>query len=202
MTRRTQAERRAATRTALLEATVACLVEEGYANLTTRRVAERAGVSQATQMHYFRSKTEFVSEAMRYLVDRIAEETVARLADTDPDDAAQRERFVDELWKVHHGPAFRAATELWIAARTDEEILASMRRLDRDLSGLIVDELGRGSGTPDPGLAQWVDLVLAAIRGYAMLAPVTPRRVIERRWRLARAQLLRQAPQPSARSRL
>ena len=45
-TRRTHAERRETTRLALLDAAVACLIEDGYAALTTRKVAERAGVSQ------------------------------------------------------------------------------------------------------------------------------------------------------------
>ena len=38
--RRTQAERRAATRGALLDATIDCLVEFGYANTTTNRIVE------------------------------------------------------------------------------------------------------------------------------------------------------------------
>ena len=70
--RRTQAERRAATRAALLQAAIDTLVEEGYAAMTTRRVAERAGVSQGTQMHYFPTKTAFVGEALRHLAERIA----------------------------------------------------------------------------------------------------------------------------------
>ena len=41
--RPTRAEQRAATRQALIDATATCLVEEGYAALTTRRVAELAG---------------------------------------------------------------------------------------------------------------------------------------------------------------
>jgi AcrR family transcriptional regulator len=50
-TRRTHAERRETTRLALLDAAVACLMEDGYAALTTRKVAERAGVSQGAQQH-------------------------------------------------------------------------------------------------------------------------------------------------------
>ena len=42
--RRSQAERSATTRQALLDATIACLVQDGYANTTTARVSERAGV--------------------------------------------------------------------------------------------------------------------------------------------------------------
>jgi AcrR family transcriptional regulator len=51
--RRTQAERRESTRTALLDAAVECLIDEGYAAVTTRGVAERAGVSQGAQQHHF-----------------------------------------------------------------------------------------------------------------------------------------------------
>jgi AcrR family transcriptional regulator len=47
--RRTQDERRAATSGALLDAALACLLDDGYAGLTTRRVAAPAGVSAATR---------------------------------------------------------------------------------------------------------------------------------------------------------
>ena len=47
--RRNQAERSAATREALLDATLECLVEDGYANTTTARVAERAGAVAAAR---------------------------------------------------------------------------------------------------------------------------------------------------------
>ena len=70
--RRTQAERRAASRAALLDAAVECLIKDGYAHLTTRRVAERAGVSQGTQMHYFPTKTQFLTEAIRHVAQRLA----------------------------------------------------------------------------------------------------------------------------------
>src|SRR5205085_11569989 len=72
--RRTQAERRATTRTALLDAAMACLIEEGYANLTTRNVAERAGVSQGTQMHYFPSRETFLAEVVRHVTLKLVDE--------------------------------------------------------------------------------------------------------------------------------
>ena len=43
--RRRQAERSAATREALLDATIACVVRDGYARTTTAAVAREAGVS-------------------------------------------------------------------------------------------------------------------------------------------------------------
>jgi AcrR family transcriptional regulator len=51
--RRTQAERREQTRTALLDATVSCLVDLGFSATTTTEVTRRAGVSLGAVMHDF-----------------------------------------------------------------------------------------------------------------------------------------------------
>jgi AcrR family transcriptional regulator len=72
--RRTQAERRAATRTALLEATIECLIDYGYADLTTARVADLAGVSRGAQVHYFANKAALVAAAVDHLAQRRIEE--------------------------------------------------------------------------------------------------------------------------------
>src|SRR5437763_12092708 len=68
--RRTQAERSAATRAALLDATVASLVEVGYANTTTTGIAERAGVSRGAQMHHFPAKADLVAHAVEHLAEK------------------------------------------------------------------------------------------------------------------------------------
>src|SRR3954464_2789270 len=62
--RRSQAERSATTREALLDATVACLIEDGYAHTTTSRVAERAGVSRGAHLHHFQTRTSLVAAAI------------------------------------------------------------------------------------------------------------------------------------------
>ena len=43
--RRSQAERRAATMSRVLAATIDCLVDQGYAKTSTRDIAGRAGVT-------------------------------------------------------------------------------------------------------------------------------------------------------------
>src|ERR1700747_1260126 len=91
--RRTQAERRAATRAALLDAALECLIEEGYANLTTRNVAERAGVSQGTQMHYFPTRAAFLAEAVRHVAFRLA----AEVREQDAVRARSERRRLEEL---------------------------------------------------------------------------------------------------------
>src|SRR5438105_12392844 len=72
--RRTQAERRASTRTALLDAAIDCLVEEGYANTTTRRIAERAGVTPGAVHHHFSAKAELRTASVSHIGKRFSQE--------------------------------------------------------------------------------------------------------------------------------
>jgi AcrR family transcriptional regulator len=176
--RRTQAERRAATRAALLDAVLELLLEEGYAGITTRKIAVRAGVSQGAQQHYFASKSELVVEALRHAVQRLASEALPRIdlgALTEP---GGQEAVIDELWRLHQHPTFRASLELWNAARGDEALRREVRKLEREISGLIAG-------------AVVLDVCLAAVRGYSMLAPVVPQKEIEARWAVAREHFVR-----------
>jgi AcrR family transcriptional regulator len=58
-------ERSRATVEALLQATTDILVREGYAKLTTNRIAERAGVNIASLYQYFPGKEAIVAELRR-----------------------------------------------------------------------------------------------------------------------------------------
>jgi len=58
-------ERSRATVDALLEATTDILIREGYARLTTNRIAERAGVNIASLYQYFPGKEAIVAELRR-----------------------------------------------------------------------------------------------------------------------------------------
>src|SRR3954453_5841167 len=72
--RRTQAQRSATTRAALLDATIKSLVEVGYANTTTTGIAERAGVSRGAQMHHFPTKADLVASAVEHLAGKRMEQ--------------------------------------------------------------------------------------------------------------------------------
>ncbi len=132
--RRSQAERSAATRDALLDATIACLVEDGYAKTTTSRVAERAGVSRGAHLHHFQTRQALVAAAMERLAERRGAELLAAAEDL----PQGRERLVqglDLLWASYANPLFQAALDLWSHARTDadlrERLVPVERRLDR-----------------------------------------------------------------------
>src|SRR3954453_17626637 len=90
--RRNQAQRSAATREALLDATLECLVEDGYANTTTTRVAERAGLSRGAHLHHFQTRDTLLAAAADHLTRRRGEHLIAAvdaLPASGPDRIAQ-----------------------------------------------------------------------------------------------------------------
>jgi AcrR family transcriptional regulator len=191
--RRTQAERRATTRAALLDAALLTLIEDGYAGMTTRKVAERAGVSQGTQMHYFPTRARFVAEAVRHVAFRLMGELRDREAASNPrSDRKRLESMLDQTWEIHTGPVFQATMELWVAARTDPEIREAMDEVARDVTRMIA--MGASELFPElmarPRAGEVLDMGLALMRGLAMLRFTGDEVDVERRWRRARAHLL------------
>ena len=123
--RRTQEERSASTRAKLLDATVDCLHELGYAQTTTTEIANRAGVSRGAQLHHFPTKAELVTTAVEHLFERRHREFVEAFAKVPPS-ADRVKAAVDLLWSMVSGPTFYAWLELVVAARTDPELRRSV----------------------------------------------------------------------------
>ncbi|MFI5783477.1 TetR/AcrR family transcriptional regulator [Nocardia sp. NPDC051570] len=172
--KRTQAERRADTIGALLDATVDVLVESGYAGLSTRVVAERAGVSQGAQQHYFPSKLALVKAAMTRLGDQLFVEFIEFGAThvPDSDERVVAESLLDRLWQVHCLPITPAVFELFNVARTDDEIAGYAV----ELTTIGMKSLRRGAAALLPtyaaadGFDSLLDMAVATIRGTALAA--------------------------------
>ncbi len=140
--RRTQDERTAETRARVLNAAIECLVEEGYAGTTTKRIAERTGLSRGAQQHHFPRRHDLVVQAVTHLVNRRLEGLrvdAQRLAEADDRVA----RLLDLLRELFAGPLFFASLELWVAARTDaplrEALYAAERELGRTVGALTAE---------------------------------------------------------------
>ena len=96
------------------------MVEEGYAAVTSRRIAQLAEVTSPLVHYYFRSMDDLFLE----LLDKIAAENLARqervLAAPDP---------LRELWKLTSHPAGAAATaEFATLALHRKEVRAAIAR--------------------------------------------------------------------------
>ena len=166
--RRTQAERRAETRAALLDATIECLVTYGYSQTTTGRIAELAGVSRGAQTLYFRTRAELLGAA----VTRLAEERVKAVHDRFAERPVTTEQALDVLWGEHQDRLFLATLELWIAARTDPELSRTLNRIEHEV-GVQIGEVAvqaLGEAARRPGFTEDLNYVLATIRGLALLA--------------------------------
>lgn len=189
--RRTQVERREVTRRALLDATVSCLVEDGYANTTTRRIAERAKVSPGALQHHFANKQELVSEAITYLHQRATQDLIER--GLPPADSSRQliEQLLDRLWEVHKGPLIEAITELVVAARTDPSLRQKLVDAQHDALEMVAVTARQllPKQAIRPGLVELISTVLAALRGIVMLGFISPTER-ETAWAAARPHLL------------
>ncbi|MGY4710862.1 TetR/AcrR family transcriptional regulator [Mycolicibacterium sp. CBM1] len=140
--RRTQAERTAAMRTRLLNATIECLVTYGYAGTTTPRIAEIAGVTRGAQVHHFRSKEDLVVAAVEYLAQQRIQAAIRQNSgvwnDRDPVAAV-----LEFLWDSHQGDMFVATIELWVAARTDDVLATEVARVEPMVNSTLITALAQ-----------------------------------------------------------
>jgi AcrR family transcriptional regulator len=123
VTRRSQAERSAATQARLLDATIECLVERGWAGTSTTEVVRRAGVSRGAQVHHFPTKEDLVLAAVEHLLARRVEEFEATFADL-----PRHQRSPASAMRLLYDNCFHDTFEAWIelvvAARTDPALRA------------------------------------------------------------------------------
>lgn len=113
----------------LMEATVECLVELGWSGTSTTVVSQRAGVSRGAQLHHFPSKQALVVGAVEHLTER-RRHAMADAVRTLPDVGRTR-AVLDVLAEQFTSPVFFAALELWVAARTDPDLLEAVAPLER-----------------------------------------------------------------------
>lgn len=120
--RRSQGERSASTRARLIEATVDCLTQYGYAGTTTPRIAELAGLTRGAQVHHFGSKHQLMSAAMHHMTAKTVAMVVAGFKDGYTSAEDPLGAIFELIWDVHVGPGFVPVVELWVAGRTDSEL--------------------------------------------------------------------------------
>lgn len=173
-TRVPQEERTRVMRARLLEATIECLVERGFAGTSTTLVSERAGVSRGAQLHHFPTKNDLVVAAVEHLTEKRGVELV-EAADALPDGPRHTRAVLDMLADHFTGAVFAAALELWVAARTDASLLAAVepleQRIGRETHRLTVELLGLDESTP--GNRELAQATLDLVRGLGLADTIT-----------------------------
>ncbi len=197
-TRVPQEERTRAMRQRLLEATVDCLVEHGWSGTSTTLVSQRAGVSRGAQLHHFPTKNDLVLAAVEHLSEVRGEEL--RAAALALPTGRRRTRAVLEMFADHFtSPVFTAALELWVAARTDEQLHVAVvpleQRVGREAHRIALDALGVTEA--QPRVRELVQATLDLVRGLGLANTITDdadrRRKILNTWAHTLDSELRQA---------
>ncbi|MCU1645839.1 MAG: TetR/AcrR family transcriptional regulator [Nocardia sp.] len=189
--RRTQEQRSSEMRVRLLDATIECLVEYGYAGTTTPRVAERAGVTRGAQVHHFGSKTDLVVAAISHLAQRRTEAAMQEIGriETGPDPIAT---MLELLWELHQGPLFIAAIELWVAGRTDPTLAAELGKVEPFVNNAVLIALSRHvpNEVHRKDARDFVFTAMDALRGILVSSFIDPDpERAHRRWLRASVQL-------------
>ena len=182
--RRTQEQRSAEMQVRLLDATIDCLVEFGYAGTTTPRVAEKAGVTRGAQVHHFRSKTDLVVAAIQHLAARRAEAALHEIGSFNSAEDPIR-GILDLLWDVHQGPIFVATVELWVAGRTDPLLASEMAKFEPLATSNILTALQQAFPGRDASreLVSFIFTAMDTIRGILISNFVEPDKTrAKRQW--------------------
>ncbi|NLV78150.1 MAG: TetR/AcrR family transcriptional regulator [Rhodococcus sp.] len=171
-TRRRLTERQADTVARLTQAAVEVLRDEGFAGLTVRMVAARAGVAPATAYTYFSSKEHLVAEVFwRRLAASPAVEST---------DADRADRVVSVLRAVAllmaDEPELAAAVTSALLGR-DPDVEHLRARIGLDIRDRLAAALGDG---PDPDELEALELLYAgalvrAGMGYGTYAELADR---------------------------
>jgi AcrR family transcriptional regulator len=142
---RWQQRKAAATRKLILDAATDCLVEGGYARLTTVEVLKQANVSRGAMHHHFAARADLISALIDHVLhkrlERFLSDYLAGLRASDPANAIDVATEVH--WQSVKTPEFTAYLELVIAARTDPELSALLVPATRAFEHEWMDEVAR-----------------------------------------------------------
>jgi AcrR family transcriptional regulator len=166
---RAQIDRSAVTRRRVLDATLACLLEYGYAGTSTNAIQQRAGVSRGAMTHQFPSKQELMIAAVKYLSDVRSERVLRSLASMPPGVDRLREGL-RLAWAEYDGDLFTAALELWVASRTDDVLQKALYEAEREIGNrqrALFGDLMREHAQERLTRAE-VDLIARLMRGTAV----------------------------------
>ncbi len=180
----TRAQRRAATRQAVIDATIDCLVEDGYATLSTRRVADRVGIAQSTVMHHFETREALLIEAVTQVALRLAEQALDTIDLAALRTPEHREAVLDEAWVQFTSPQALAAAQLWAAVWNEPELAPVLRELEERLSSIIVNTAAAlfPELAGNPRLPALLDAAVSLIRGLVLAIPVWGHDAVTVRW--------------------
>ena len=157
----------------MLDAAVDRLVADGYGGASTLAIQAAAGVSRGRLLHQFPSRDLLLVAAVEHLANqrvRATQRRVLQIVQADRDGPSRIDHVVEEMWASYQEPHYWAASELWMAARTNPEIAASLRPHEHRLGATIRTAVSEMFGEPyaaDDRFPMLRDVLLTSMRGVA-----------------------------------
>ena len=170
------------TRTAVIDETVRCILDEGFAPPSVRHITDRAGLTWGVVQYHFGD----LDGLLMAVVDQGFAELLDSLAELSPSGSVEaRTQFViDAVWNAFSSPTSMAALEILIATRGLRGGAANTHLVDL-MSALT--SLGRllGEGLSAPHAGRIGNLIWATLRGLVVAQMVWPEPVDSARDRRA-----------------
>lgn len=155
------------TRAQIMDETIACVIDEGFAAASAKHIAERAGVTWGVIQYHFGDRAGLLRAVVASGFDGLR----AQMATVDIPLGSRHERvtaLVEAAWAAFATPTSRASLEILVATRGHRD-----RSTDEELASMAVEltELGRhliDDRNPyhDPHVVG--DLLWATLRGLVL----------------------------------
>lgn len=165
--RRTQEERTAETRRALVDAAIQVIHRLGYGGATTALIAEEAGVSRGAILHHFGTRAVLMAEVIRDVFEKERSE-YARL-DAEAHLGHKVSDWPEMLWRVFSQPSGLAVLEILQAARSDPELADRVKATQQAIEDLARDSMRSEFQAPtDAAFVDRMRLIVWAVRGLSI----------------------------------
>jgi AcrR family transcriptional regulator len=170
----------AATRARLIDATIDCILEEGFYRASSNRIAERAGVTWGVIQHHFGTREALLLATFQNGMEELIETLESAVIAGDTFEA-RLESLADVIWRFYRRPRFVAYEQLTLNLLRDPTIDAATVRLVRRQQAKIGDLLTElATQVVDADIAEVLPpaALLQILRGLAIgldLADAVPR---------------------------
>jgi AcrR family transcriptional regulator len=173
---RTQQQRREETVARLLDASIATIVEVGYARASAAVITKRADVSVGALFRHFETMGDFMAATAYEVLRRQLELFTKQVAEI-PADRPALEAVLEILRDITRNPTNAVMYELMIAARTDEKLRATLQHVLTEYSTKIFEAARALPGTenvPQETLATLAATLTNTFDGAAIVRAVMP----------------------------
>jgi AcrR family transcriptional regulator len=173
---RTQQQRREETVARLLDASIATIVEVGYARASAAVTTKRADVSVGALFRHFETMGDFMAATAYEVLRRQLELFTKQVAEI-PADGPALEAVLEILRDITGNPTNAVMYELMIAARTDEKLRATLQHVLTEYGTKIFEAARALPGTedvPEETLATLAATLTNTFDGAAIVRAVMP----------------------------